>query len=135
MIKMDKRGQISLEFVLIVAFMLVLVLLVGSYVGDQNEANMVSAAARSGAIDAASSALLLNRSMEPVRVTGMQLSGSGQNITILIDISGSISSNTNQTIASKTLQSIAAQGFTLNTTNASNQFVVTSRHIYKVLII
>jgi len=135
MIKMDKRGQISIEFVLIVAFMLMLVILIGVYAADANEKNVVSSAARSGVMDAASNLLLNNTIDQPLHVTDISTNDSGQNITLLIDVSGQFSNSTNTTLKSFALQSIQAQGYTLNNTNSSDPFVKTSRHNYRVTIV
>ncbi|MEN4017805.1 MAG: hypothetical protein PQ968_05075 [Methanobacterium sp.] len=138
MVKMDQRGQISIEFVLVVALMLVIVLLVGAYAGDQNEINTVTAAARTGAMDAATDLALLNRNMEPLRVNDVRINGSGQNLTLLINVSGPISDNSNRTIFNATLQSIADLGYTIdvrNTTNFFDDVVVTGRHTYGVIIV
>jgi uncharacterized protein (UPF0333 family) len=135
---MDQRGQISIEFVLVVAFMLVIVLLVGSYIGEQSELSTVTAAARNGAMEAATDLALLNRNMEPLRVNDVKMNGSGQNLTLLINVSGPISNNANRTIFNSTIQSIAAQGYTIdvqNTTNLFDDVVVTSRHRYSVVIV
>ena len=135
---MDKRGQISIEFILVVAFMLVIVILVGNYATNQNEINTVSSAARNGAMEAATDLTLLNPNMEPLRVNDVKMNGSGQNITLLINVSGPISNNSNRTIFNSTLNSIAALGYTIDTRNASNIFddvVVTSRHNYGVIIV
>jgi uncharacterized protein (UPF0333 family) len=138
MIKMDQRGQISIEFVLVVAFMLVIVLLVGSYIGEQSELNTVTAAARNGAMEASTDLALLNRNMEPLRVNDVKMNGSGQTLTLLINVSGPISNTANSTIFNSTINSIAAQGYTIdvqNTTNLFDDVVVTSRHIYSVVIV
>ena len=135
MIKMDKRGQLSIEFVLVIAFMLILVLLFTSFIGDANEKNMVSSAARTGAMNSASALFTNNTINQPLQVEDVNLNTNGGNITIVIDISGPISTNTNSTIVSQTLQSIANLGYTLNTTNATDPFVSSSRHVYRVLII
>jgi uncharacterized protein (UPF0333 family) len=135
---MDQRGQISIEFVLVVAFMLVIVLLVGSYIGEQSELNTVTAAARNGAMEASTDLALLNRNMEPLRVNDVKMNGSGQNLTLLINVSGPISNNANITIFNSTINSIAAQGYTIdvqNTTKLFDDVVVTSRHRYSVVIV
>ena len=132
---MDKRGQISIEFVLIIAFMLVLVLLFGAYAADANEKNVVSSAARSGAMDAASNLLLNNSITQPIQVTDITTVDIGQNETIFINVIGSISNSTNQTMRSYALQSIAAQGYILNTTNSTDPFISTSRRTYKIQIV
>jgi len=138
MIKMDQRGQISIEFVLVAALMLVIVLLVGSYIGDQNEINTVTAAARTGAMDAATDLALLNRNIEPLRVNDVRMNGSGQNLTLLINVSGPISNNANRTIFNSTIRSIASQGYTIDVRNVTDIFddvVVTGRRTYGVVIV
>jgi len=135
---MDQRGQISIEFVLVMALMLLIVLLAGSYIGDQNEINTVAAAARMGAVDAAANLAILNRNMEPLRVNDVRMNRSGQNLTLLINISSPISNNTNRTIFNSTIRSIAAQGFTIDVRNVTDIFddvVVTGRRTYSVLIV
>lgn len=140
MIKMDQRGQISIEFVLVMSLMLVIVLLAGSYAGGQNEINTVTAAARTGSMDAVTNLTLLNVNMEPIRVEDIRMSGSGQNLTILINVSGPISTSANRTIFTATIQSILNlnQGYTLDQKNPLDIYddvVVTSRHRYGVVIV
>jgi uncharacterized protein (UPF0333 family) len=135
---MDQKGQISIEFVLVVALMLVIVLLVGSYTGEQNEINTVTAAARTGAMDAATDLALLNRNMEPLRINDVRMNGSGQNLTLLINVSGPVLDNTNRTLFNATIRSIAALGYTIDTRNLTDYFddvVVTGRHTYGVVIV
>ncbi|MEN4005841.1 MAG: pilus assembly protein [Methanobacteriaceae archaeon] len=128
---MDQRGQISIEFVLVVALMLPIVLLVGSYIGDQNEINTVTTAARTGAMDAVTDLAILNRSMEPLRVKDVRMSENGQNLTLLINVSGPISDSANRTILNASIQSIAAQVGR----NVTNNVVVTGRRTYSVEIV
>ena len=135
MIKMDKRGQISVEFVLIIAFMFLLVALFGFYAADSNEKNVVSSAARSGVMDAASNLLLNNTITQPIRVNEITTNENGKNVTLFINVSGSISTSTNQTLVSSALQSIVAQGYSLNITNSSDPFISTSKHNYRVIIV
>lgn len=140
MIKMDQRGQISIEFVLVMSLMLVIVLLAGSYASEQNEINTVTAAARTGSMDAVTNLALLNVNMEPIRVEDIRMNGSGQNLTLLINVSGPISTNANRTIFNAAIHSILNlnQGYTLdqrNLTNIYDDVVVTSRHNYGVVIV
>jgi uncharacterized protein (UPF0333 family) len=135
---MDQKGQISIEFVLIIAFMLVLVLLVASYAGEQNELNTVLSAARSGATDAITNLDLVNRTMIPERVNDIRTIGSGHNLTIQINISGPLSGYQTESIINGTLNSIVAQGYIRNTNSTStstDDFILTSRHRYNVTII
>ncbi len=130
MTKMDQRGQISIEFVLILALMLVIVLGVGWYVGNSNESNVISSAARSGADNAITTLAMSNRTMAPVRVEDISTTNNGTNVTVNIDISGSLSDFQNQTIINSTLSSIAAQGY-----NLVNGSIITSRHTYKIKLV
>ncbi|MGB9936934.1 MAG: hypothetical protein ACPK7O_04390 [Methanobacterium sp.] len=135
---MEQRGQISIEFVLVIAFMLVIVLLIGSYIGEQSEVSTITAAARNGAMDAASNLALLNRNMEPIRINDVKMNGSGQNLTLKINVSSPISTNSNLTIFNATINSMAAQGYIIDAQNLTNQFddvVVTGRHRYSVIIV
>ncbi|MGZ7118805.1 MAG: hypothetical protein ACXVH2_03790 [Methanobacterium sp.] len=137
--KMDQRGQISIEFVLVIAFMLVIVLLIGSYIGDNNEINTVTTAARTGSMDAVTNLTILNRNMDPIKVNDVRTTGNGQNLTLLINLSGPISNNANITIFNAAIQSMANVGqYAINTSNSTNPFddvVVTSKHRYSVVIV
>lgn len=127
---MDQRGQISIEFVLIIAFMLVLVLLIASYAGDENESYVVLSAAREGAVNATTNLVLLNGSVNPLKVENISTTGSGKYLNITIQIDEPLSDYQNQTITNSTLASIAAQGYTFNGSS-----IITSRHVYNVTIV
>lgn len=129
MIKMDQKAQVSAEFVIIVGFILVLVLIFASYVGEQSELNSVAASARSGAMDAASEIVFLNKSIEPVRVTTVSIVGDS-NKTIQIRLSASLPANCKEFILNRTLESIAAQGYA-----RQNNTIVTERYVYNVTIL
>jgi uncharacterized protein (UPF0333 family) len=144
---MDQEGQISIEFVLLIAFMLMLVLMVAPFVSQSLENNVIVSAARSGATNATTNVVLLNRSMAPVAVEDIKIqnitnnitNGSGsQNLTIQINISGTISSDQNSTIVNSTLNSIAAQGYTrVNSTNNTPyaDYIVAKWHNYYVTLV
>ncbi len=139
MIKMDQRGQISIEFVLVIAFMLVIVILVGSYASEQNEISSITAAARTGATDAITIIAITNKNLNPTRINEIRMNGSGQNLTLLLNISGPISIEANRTVFNATIQSMAKVGnYGINTNNNTNLFddvVVTGRHNYGVIIV
>ena len=140
MIKMDQRGQISIEFVLILALMAVIVSSIGLYIGTANENSVIISAARSGADNATTSLAMLNTNMIPVRVDDISNYTSGQYTIIQVDISGSLSTNQTNTTINSILNSIAAQGYTrVNTTTPDtapqNDYVVTNRHKYKVTLV
>lgn len=50
---MDTKGQISVEFILMMGFMLILTCAVAAYIFDDNELTHAMAAARSGAVEGA----------------------------------------------------------------------------------
>lgn len=138
MMKVDQKGQISIEFVLIIGFMLILVLVFAGYIGDAMESNSVSAAARSGAMDAASNIVLLNQSAEPLRVNDINIIGNGQNLTIQINIDITPSATAKLAIFNGALHSVADLGYTIDTQNAMNPYddvVVSSRHRYSITIV
>ena len=130
MTKMDQRGQISIEFVLILALMAVIVCAVGWYVSDANEQSVITSAVRSAADNATTSLSLLNRSMAPVRVEDINTITNGSNITLQVDISGSLSSTQTQSINSSILSSIASQGYTV-----TNNAIITGKHRYTIQIV
>jgi len=127
---MDQKGQISIEFVLIIAFMLVIVLLIASYAGETSESYTVLSAARAGATNALTELSLNKTIMTPVRVEKINTNGSGKYINITIQISSSLSGYQNQSIINSTLASIAAQGY-----NWTDNSIVTSRHVYNVTLV
>ncbi|WP_424355645.1 hypothetical protein [Methanobacterium sp. MBAC-LM] len=50
---MELKGQVSLELIMIIGFILILILGIASFLGTDNELNQVMSAARSGAIEGA----------------------------------------------------------------------------------
>lgn len=50
---MEIKGQISIELIMIIGFILLIILVIGSFVGTDNELNQAMSAARSGAIEGA----------------------------------------------------------------------------------
>ncbi len=130
MTKMDQQGQISIEFVLILALMAVIVCAVGWYTSDANEQSVISSAVRSAADNATTTLAILNRSMAPVRVQSIAATNNGTKIALQVDISGSPSSSQIQTITSSIFSSIAAQGY-----NVTNSTIVTSKHRYTIRVV
>ena len=130
MTKMDQQGQISIEFVLILALMAVIVCAVGWYTSNANEQSVISSAVRSAADNATTTLAILNRSMAPVRVQSIAATNNGTKIALQVDISGSPSSSQIQTITSSIFSSIAAQGY-----NVTNSTIVTSKHRYTIRVV
>ena len=130
MTKMDQQGQISIEFVLILALMAVIVCAVGWYTSNANEQSVISSAVRSAADNATTTLAILNRSMAPVRVQSIAATNNGTKIALQVDISGSPSSSQIQTITSSIFSSIAAQGY-----NVTNSTIVSSKHRYSFRVV
>ena len=128
MTKMDRRGQISIEFVLILALMAIIVVAIGGYVGDASEQSMISSAVRTAADNAAANLVITNRSMNPVNVENINSIGNGTSITLQINVSGS--NQTFDAIKSSILTSVAAQGY-----NVTNSSVITGRHVYTIQVV
>lgn len=77
---MDFRGQISAEFLLIVSFIVVIVLVFSSIAGPQSQENSIATAAREGATGAISEMSYTNVSMKPMRVTGIKITGGSSRV-------------------------------------------------------
>lgn len=126
MLKKDQRGQISVEFVLILAIMAIIVAGIGWYVGNSNEESVISSAVRSAA-DNATTALVLNNSINPVRVEEISTTYNGTNIALELHFSSPINNQTSIAISNSILNSIASQGY-----KVINNSIVTKGHTYTV---
>lgn len=132
MIIMDSRGQLSAEYILIVGFLLLVILLIAVYVSDQTEQNTIATAARLGAVNTSAEIGIMNRSITPIRVTKVNMTG-GTNITISIFLSNTaLSLNQNQSILAGVQQSIEEQGFTVQNNAGNNLTIDTSKHDYLI---
>lgn len=119
---MDIRGQISIELLLILGFILIIVLMVASLAGPLIEENSITSAARQGASNALYEITSSNVNVPPTRVTKLNVTDNG-NVTIKIMFSSNLPANYNPFILNKTMQSILNQsGFTMvnNTTVKGN---------------
>ncbi|HOQ19744.1 MAG: class III signal peptide-containing protein [Methanothermobacter sp.] len=84
--RVDRRGQISAEFILIVAFIIIIVLIFTSFIGPQAEENKVIAATREGASTAITELVYSNVSMQPIKLESILLTGAkNKNITLVFD--------------------------------------------------
>ncbi len=119
---MDIRGQISIEFLLILGFILIIVLMVASLAGPLIEENSITSAARQGASNALYEITSTNVNVPPTRVTKLNVTGA-DNVTIKVMFSTNLPANYTPFILNKTMQSILNQsGFTMvnNTTVKGN---------------
>jgi uncharacterized protein (UPF0333 family) len=131
---MNDRGQISAEYILMLGFIIVVVLLVATYASEQNEQNIVAAAVRDGASNSSAELSILNRTLQPVRVTSVDVI-SGDNITITIYLSNSaLKQAQKQLILQGSERSLEGQGFTVS--NAGNYLTMTTgRHNYNITVV
>jgi uncharacterized protein (UPF0333 family) len=135
MMNMDVRGQISVELVLLVGFIVVIVLVFAGFIGDQIEQNNIASATRLGAVNATTDLGLLNRTLQPVRVNGVNMAGT-DNITIQISFSNPVTGLQSQ-IFDSINKSLTSQGYTTwyNSSTQSNIPLKTSRHFYNITLV
>ncbi|MDO9045700.1 MAG: pilus assembly protein [Methanobacteriaceae archaeon] len=128
---MDMRGQVSIEFLLILGFIIVIVLVVASLAGPQIEKNSISSAVREGASNALYELSSTNTSFTPNRVTRINMSGSGNITYIKVQFSNPLPSNYQSFVLNQTMQSVLNQsGFTM----INNTTVKSSNNIYTIII-
>lgn len=129
---MDNKGQISVEYILFVGFVLALVLIIAVYVGDQNQQNTIATAARLGAVNGSTEIGILYNNVAPIRVDRINMTG-GTNININIYLSNSnLTVTQKQTILGSVQQSIEAAGFTVQNNAGNNLTINTSTHYYLI---
>jgi uncharacterized protein (UPF0333 family) len=133
---MNDRGQISAEYILMLGFLIVVILLVASYAGEQNEQNSVASSVRQGASSAVTELSVLNHTLQPVRVNGINMT-SGTDIIITINLSDtSLNLLQKATVLQGSKSSLEGQGFTVtgNGNPIQNLTFNTSRHNYLVIV-
>lgn len=133
---MDSKGQISVEFILFLAFVLVVVLALGYYISDQNEQNNIATATKLGAVNATTYMVTTTPGMLPVQVNSIQTNGS-QNITVIINLSYTSNQIKNTTLTG-VYNALTSQGYvpqkTIVSNNIQNLTVNTTRHVYKIWV-
>lgn len=131
---MDGKGQISVELILILAFILLVVLVVAYYVSDQSEQNSIATATRLGATNATTAVAITTPGMLPVQVESIQMSGT-QNITVLINLNYKNDPIQNTTLTG-VYNSLTAQGYSPQKKSVSNIIqnltLNTTRHNYNI---
>jgi uncharacterized protein (UPF0333 family) len=141
MIKMDQRAQISIEYILLVAVILLIVIVFALVITDQSEQNSVATAAQLGASNATANLVFTNNSQTPVQVTSVNMTNStspNTNITLTIHFSRSVASQ-QATIFTSITNSLQSAGFT-NITQGSNYLLLTTsvgtgiRHTYNITL-
>jgi hypothetical protein len=133
---MDGKGQISVELILILAFILLVVLVVAYYASDQSEQNNIATVTKLGATNATTAMGITTPGMLPVRVDAIQMSGT-QNITVLINLSYKNNLIQNTTLTG-VYNSLSAQGYSPQKKSTSNIIqnltLNTTRHNYNIML-
>lgn len=130
---MDQRGQISVEFVLMASIILLVVVAFGLSIANESELNSVAAAVRTGAENGTTYASLIDASMQPVRVTSVDMNGTN-NVIIKISFSGNVTL-IQQQILNSINRSLTSQGFITNYVNGTPLTFQTSRHNYTISLV
>ncbi len=133
---MDEKGQISVELILILGFILLVVLVVAYYVTDQSEQNNIATATRVGATNATTALAITTPGMLPVQVESIQMNGA-QNITVLIQLSYKSTQIQNFTLTG-VYNSLIAQGYSPQKKSVSNIIqnltLNTTKHNYNIML-
>ncbi|TMS40319.1 MAG: class III signal peptide-containing protein [Methanobacterium sp.] len=132
---MDQRGQISVEYILLAAIVMLVVIVFGSVIMNNNELNSVASAVRIGAENGTTELSLLNRSMQPVRVTSVSMSeinGTG-NYNINVSFSGPVTS-VQEKVLNSINNSLTGSGFKTDYTGGPMLNLSTSRHKYTITL-
>lgn len=130
---MDGRGQISVEYILLVGFVLVIILVIANVVGDQSEQNAIATSAKLGAVNATTEIGILNTTVQPLRVNEVVMTGSDP-IIITIYLSGSASTSQKVQILTSVNRSIAAEGYNPQYTGSNVVTLSTSRRSYNIYL-
>lgn len=127
---MDQRGQISVEFVLLAAIVLLVVVSFGVIIANENELNSVASAVRIGAENGTTYASIVNPNMQPVRVTSVEMTGE-ENVTIQVHFSGSVES-IKESILKSVSNSLTGSGYSTSYSGGEELKLQTSRHNYTI---
>ncbi|KAF5078414.1 class III signal peptide-containing protein [Methanobacterium aggregans] len=107
---MDDRAQISVELILFLAIVLAIVLVFATFIADANEKNIIETSVKLGADNATSTMALLDRSMQPLRVTSIDVTGSDP-IVMTLHFSRPIDYDTQKYVAEGVVTSLISQGY------------------------
>lgn len=130
---MDGRGQISVEYILFVGFVLVVILVIANVVGDQSEQNAIATSAKLGAVNATTEIGILNTTVQPLRVNEIVITGSDP-IDMTIYLSGTTTSSQKVDILTSVNRSIAAEGYSPQYTGSNVVTLSTSRRDYNIIL-
>ena len=140
---MDQRGQISIEYILLVAIILAVVLVFATIITSQTEQNTIATTAQLGASNATANMLFTNYTQSPVKVTSVTMTtvilsdNVSTNTSMVIHFSGKITNNA--TVFNSIANSLIAAGYTnITQTGSSLNLIKTTgigiRHIYFITL-
>ncbi len=129
---MDQRGQISVEYILIAALVMLVVIVFGVVITNESELNSVASAVKTGAENGTTYASILDASMQPVKVTNVSMTGD-DNVTIQVRFSSSVDS-VNETILKSINNSLTGSGYPTNYSGGSTLNLETNRHNYTITL-
>lgn len=129
---MDQRGQISAEYILIAAIVMLVVVVFGVVIADQSEMDAVASAVRTGAENGTTQLSILDPTMQPVRVTSVNMTGTG-NVNIIVNFSSTVSSM-EDSILSSINRSLTESGYTTSYSGGTTLSFQTSRHNYTITL-
>lgn len=130
---MDQKAQISVEFILLAGMVMLVVLVFAGVISDQSEMNAVATTVKLGAENATTQQSIINGTMQPMRVTNIDMTGTG-NIAIQVHFSGNISSIESQ-ILSSINKSLASSGYHTGYSGGSQIDLQTNKHNYTITLI
>ncbi len=130
--KMDQRGQISVEYILLAAIVMFIVIAFGWVITNETELNSVASAVKMGAENGTTYASILNPTMQPVRVTSVDTNGD-DNVTIEVRFSSNVNS-INETILKSIDDSLASSGYDTDSFGDSKLYLQTNRHNYTIVL-
>jgi hypothetical protein len=136
---MDQRAQISVEYILLVAIILFVVLIFASVVINGNEQNNVASAVQLGASNATANMVFTNTSQPPVKVTYVNMTNvvNSTQVNVIVHFSGPIPNPT--PVFNSIVNSLNATGYN-NTIQSNTALTLTTqsgsgiRHIYTITL-
>ena len=134
---MDQRAQISVEYILLVAIILAIVLVFALIITNQNEQNIVATAAQLGASNATANMVFTNNSQSPIKVTSVTMTNNSNNINMIIHFSSHINNQTVilNSIATSLNSALNGSGTSYTIAQNSNNInLVTNKNNYTITL-
>ncbi len=132
---MDQRGQISVEFVLLAAIIMLVVIAFGVVIVNESELNSVASAVKIGAENGTTYASIINPNIQPVRVTSVEMNkiNDTDDINITVNFSNSVDS-IRDSILTSIKNSLNSSGYPTEYTGGGTLNLETNRHKYTITL-